>query len=78
MWLLLCTFFVALLMGTAKRVAELEHMGYATGETRPVLTRVQPQALNSVLAAAAAATLVSYALYTVGVRNRSKDRWKGR
>ena len=71
-WLLLCTFFVALLMGTAKRVAELEHMGSATSDTRPTLVGAQPQALNSVLAAAAAATLVSYALYTVAPETIAK------
>ena len=71
-WLLLCTFFVALMMGTAKRVAELAHMGSATSDTRPTLVGAQPQALNSVLAAAAAATLVSYALYTVASETVAK------
>ena len=64
-WLLLCTFFVALLMGTGKRRAELEVMGATGTDTRPVLSELSPQLLNSVLSAAAAATLVSYALYTV-------------
>ncbi len=71
-WLLVCTFFVALLMGTAKRISELEFVGGATGETRPALARVDPQVLNSLLAAAAAATLVSYALYTVAAETVAK------
>ncbi len=71
-WLLLCTFFVALLMGTAKRVSELEYVGASTNETRPTLAGVQPELLNTVLAAAAAATLVSYALYTVAPETVAK------
>ena len=71
-WLLVCTFFVALLMGTAKRISEIESLGDATGETRPALARVHPQVLNSLLAAATAATLVSYALYTVAAETVAK------
>ena len=71
-WLLVCTFFVALVMGTAKRISEIESLGEATGATRPALTRVHPQVLNSLLAAAAAATLVSYALYTLAAETVAK------
>lgn len=71
-WLLMCTFFVALVMGTAKRISEIESLGEATGATRPALARVHPQALNSLLASATAATLVSYALYTVAAETVTK------
>ena len=71
-WLLMCTFFVALVMGAAKRISEIESLGEATGATRPALARVHPQVLNSLLAAATAATLVSYALYTVAAETVTK------
>ena len=71
-WLLMCTFFVALVMGAAKRISEIESLGEATGATRPALARVHPQVLNSLLAAATAATLVSYSLYTVAAETVAK------
>lgn len=71
-WLLMCTFFVALVMGAAKRISEIESLGEATGATRPALAHVHPQVLNSLLAAATAATLVSYALYTVAAETVAK------
>ena len=71
-WLLVCTFFVALVMGAAKRISEIESLGKTTGATRPALARVHPQVLNSLLAAATAATIVSYALYTVAAETVTK------
>ena len=71
-WLLVCTFFLALVMGAAKRISEIESLGEATGATRPALAHVHPQVLNSLLAAATAATLVSYALYTVAAETVTK------
>ncbi len=67
-WLLVSTFFLALFLGLGKRRGELARMGEGTAESRPVLARYSVEVVNVLLAAAAAALLVTYVLYTVSER----------
>lgn len=76
-WLLLCTFFVAMLMAVAKRRAEAAALGDAANGTRPALGSFNLSFLDAVLTAMAAATLVSYALYTVSGETVAKVGGKG-
>jgi 4-hydroxybenzoate polyprenyltransferase len=64
-WLMVCTFFGALFLGTSKRRRELVNAGtQATGQ-RAVLGHYTPELLDVMLTVSAATTLVSYALYTI-------------
>ncbi|MGH7741803.1 MAG: decaprenyl-phosphate phosphoribosyltransferase [Candidatus Eiseniibacteriota bacterium] len=62
-WLLVCTFFGALFLGLAKRRRELT--GESAGRARAVLEQYSPELLDSMLVVSAAASLMSYALYTI-------------
>jgi 4-hydroxybenzoate polyprenyltransferase len=64
-WLLVCTFFGALLLGLAKRRREIANAGDGAGAQREVLNHYTPQLLDVLLTVAAAASLMSYALYTI-------------
>lgn len=64
-WLLVCTFFGALFLGLAKRRREMTNAGGGAAEQREVLNRYSPQVLDMLLAAGAAASMMSYALYTI-------------
>lgn len=64
-WLLVCTFFGALFLGTSKRRRELVNAGTNAVEQRAVLRRYTPELLEVMLTVSAATTLVSYALYTI-------------
>jgi 4-hydroxybenzoate polyprenyltransferase len=61
-WILLCTFFLALFLGFAKRRAELTHMGSTS--TRAVLAEYDEHALDTFTGICAALALASYALFT--------------
>ena len=76
-WLLLCTFFLAMLLAAAKRRSEMAALGAGAEATRPSLVPLNGSFLDSVLTAAAAATLVSYALYTVSAETVAKFGGKG-
>ena len=67
-WLVLCTFFGALFLATAKRRGEMLAVESGTTEGRSVLRQYTPQILDVLLAMAASATLLSYSLYTVSER----------
>jgi 4-hydroxybenzoate polyprenyltransferase len=64
-WLLVCTFFGALFIALGKRRRELENSGGAAGQQRAVLDQYSPQLLDGLLLVTAAASLMSYALYTI-------------
>ncbi len=65
-WLVLCTLFVSLFLGFAKRRGELVLL---QGETeRKVLHRYRVEVLDQMLTIAAAGAVISYALYTVAPR----------
>jgi 4-hydroxybenzoate polyprenyltransferase len=64
-WLMVCTFFGALFLGTSKRRRELVNAGTQAVEQRAVLRRYTPELLDVMLTVSASTTLVSYALYTI-------------
>jgi 4-hydroxybenzoate polyprenyltransferase len=64
-WLLLCTFFLSLFLGFAKRRSELMKVRPATGDTRPVLADYTETLLNTLIGITFTLTLMAYSLYTV-------------
>jgi 4-hydroxybenzoate polyprenyltransferase len=64
-WLLVCTFFGALFLALAKRRRELQNAGADAGSRRAVLEQYTPQLLEGMLLVSAAASIMSYALYTI-------------
>jgi 4-hydroxybenzoate polyprenyltransferase len=64
-WLLVCTFFGALFLGASKRSRELVNAGTAAPNQRAVLAAYSPELLDRMVTVSAAATLMSYALYTI-------------
>jgi 4-hydroxybenzoate polyprenyltransferase len=66
-WIALCTFFLALFLGFAKRRAELADLLTVSGNSqRPVLAKYSIVYLDSLLNSTAAMTILTYALFTVG------------
>ncbi|MBN1540898.1 decaprenyl-phosphate phosphoribosyltransferase [candidate division KSB1 bacterium] len=64
-WLLVCTFFLALFLVTGKRRNELVKLGDDASNHRPILTEYNPALLDQMIGVVTAATIISYALYTV-------------
>ncbi|MEP7028194.1 MAG: decaprenyl-phosphate phosphoribosyltransferase [Candidatus Eisenbacteria bacterium] len=65
-WLLVCTFFLALLMACGKRRQELLRQDAAVAEgRRRVLLSYNEPFLDTLVTVCAATTLVSYAIYTI-------------
>jgi 4-hydroxybenzoate polyprenyltransferase len=64
-WLLLCTIFVALFLGFAKRRHELALQPAADSGTRAVLEHYNLTFVDQMINVVTASTVVSYALYTV-------------
>jgi len=65
-WLLVCTFFLALLMACGKRRQEILHHGSDSAEgRRRVLLAYTPAFLDTLITVCAATTLVAYAIYTI-------------
>jgi 4-hydroxybenzoate polyprenyltransferase len=65
-WLLLCTFLLALFLGLCKRRHEKLLLDDAAGaEHRPSLDAYDERLLDMLIAIASAATIVSYAIYTL-------------
>lgn len=64
-WLLLCTIFVALFLGFAKRRHELALQPAAAAGTRKVLEHYNLIFVDQMINVVTASTVVSYALYTV-------------
>lgn len=72
-WLLICTFVLACLLGFGKRAHELANAGdtQRARARRPVLARYRLVSLITLLWVLAAATCVSYGLYTLSAHTRS-------
>lgn len=68
-WVVLCVFFLALLMGLAKRRAELAALKDRAAAHRPVLGKYSLAYLDALLAVMAAMTVVCYAVYAATHRN---------
>jgi len=65
-WLLVCTFFGALFIALGKRRRELTNAGESQAiKQRTVLDHYTPELVDQLLVIAAAASLMSYALYTI-------------
>jgi 4-hydroxybenzoate polyprenyltransferase len=64
-WLVMCTFFGALFLGTSKRRREQVNAGTQAVEQRAVLKRYTAELLDVMLTVSASTTLVSCALYTI-------------
>lgn len=64
-WLYVCSTFGALFFATSKRWAEFRQLGEEAANHRPSLAMYTYEMLNQMLLIAAAAALVSYAVYTV-------------
>ena len=64
-WLLLCGLMVTLFLGFSKRRAELKALEEDAGSHRRVLDDYDPVLLDKLIGVCAAATIVSYSLYTV-------------
>jgi 4-hydroxybenzoate polyprenyltransferase len=68
-WIVLCTLFISLFLGFAKRRVELAaQKGSNAGATRKVLGLYTVGFIDQLLTIAAAGTVISYALYTVAPR----------
>jgi len=76
-WLLVCTFFVAMLIAAGKRRAELVYAGDGPSATRPSLDQSSVRFYDTLLSGAAGATLVCYALYTVSPEAAANFGGKG-
>lgn len=64
-WITLCTFFLAMFFGFAKRRAELTSLGAQDSNQRPVLDNYSIEYLDDLLNSAATITVLCYALFTV-------------
>jgi 4-hydroxybenzoate polyprenyltransferase len=64
-WLLMCTFFGALFIALGKRGRELANAGEDAPTKRAVLEHYTPQLVDGLLLIAAAASVMSYSLYTI-------------
>ncbi len=64
-WLVVCTFFLACLLGFGKRRHELESLGGGTRGTRPSLGGYTGRSLRAAEWAVAVVTLVAYLAYTL-------------
>jgi 4-hydroxybenzoate polyprenyltransferase len=68
-WLVLCSLFISLFLGFAKRRGELQQVLTSGGATkRKVLLLYRIDFIDQILTIAAAGTIISYALYTVSSR----------
>jgi 4-hydroxybenzoate polyprenyltransferase len=70
-WIVLCMFFLALLLGFAKRRGELHLMGDDEPHRRPVLGKYRVGYLDILLAMTATMAILCYALYTVTGRHHN-------
>jgi len=68
-WLVLCSLFISLFLGFAKRRGELQQVLASGGNTkRKVLLLYRTDFIDQLLTIVAAGTVISYALYTVSAR----------
>jgi len=64
-WLLICTLFLALFLAVCKRRQERELLADAAEDHRRTLQEYPPQLVDQLIAVTTAATIISYAIYTV-------------
>lgn len=64
-WLILCAFLLSLFLALAKRRHEIATLGDAAAQHRASLANYNLPFIDQMLATLAAATLVSYSLYTI-------------
>ena len=76
-WLLVCTFFIAMMMAAGKRRIELATAREASSPGRPSLDGGNLRFFDTVISGAAGATLVFYTLYTVAPETATKFGGKG-
>lgn len=77
-WLLIVTVFLALFLGFSKRRSELINLDKKAGETRPILDLYSVTLLDQLISITTAATLMSYALYTLAeqtIRKFGNNLW---
>jgi 4-hydroxybenzoate polyprenyltransferase len=74
-WLLLCTTLLALFMGLLKRRAELVAVPLGSVGRRRSLEHYSLPLLDQMIAVAASATLVAYALYAFSSRTAERGPW---
>ncbi len=67
-WILICTIFLSLLLALCKRRSEVVSLGDDASDHRSILSEYPTELLDQLIAAATAAVLVTYALYTVDPR----------
>ena len=76
-WLLICTTLLALFLGFCKRRHELLTLGAEADQHRQVLTEYNPRFLDMMIGIVTAATVMSYALYTVSEETVQKFQTEG-
>jgi 4-hydroxybenzoate polyprenyltransferase len=64
-WLLVCTLFLALFLGFAKRRQELALLAGEAGQHRATLTEYSAGFLDQLITIVTAATLIAYTIYTI-------------
>ncbi|MBD3367406.1 MAG: decaprenyl-phosphate phosphoribosyltransferase [Candidatus Eisenbacteria bacterium] len=64
-WLLVCTFFLALFLGLAKRRHEVLILGEGAARHRSVLADYPQPLIDELVGVVTASTVVSYAIYTI-------------
>jgi len=64
-WLLVCTLFLALFLGFAKRRHELALLAGEAGQHRATLTEYSAGFLDQLITIVTAATLIAYTIYTI-------------
>lgn len=64
-WLLVCTFFLALFLGLAKRRHEVRVLGNDAQRHRSVLEHYPQPLIDALMGVVTASTVVSYAIYTI-------------
>ena len=64
-WLILCTLLIALFLGFAKRRQEIILLGDNAGKHRKILKSYSVPLLDQLISIVTAATIVSYAIYTL-------------
>lgn len=64
-WLLVCTFFLALFLGLGKRRNEVQRLGDSAAKHRATLEHYPPALMDALIGVVTAATVVSYAIYTI-------------
>lgn len=67
-WLLMCTFFLAIFLAFSKRRAEIVSLGSSAEEHRAILREYSPHLLDEMIGISTAASLMSYAIYSVSER----------